>query len=293
MVTKAQTSNESYTAKAKPRPRVTPLWRTRWVVATVMAILVGGAVGGGWWSVKSGVVQKAARDAKWFAIATTASLGFRVEEIMVSGRQQTARPDLLAAVRLSRGAPILAFNVDAARTRIEALPWVKAATVERMLPNTVLISVNEREPLALWQMDGRLALIDTEGETILESGLEDFSKLLLVVGDGAPGQAADLIATLSTQPALMAHVRAATWVGARRWNIHLDGGIDVRLPESDPAAAWQRLARYQRDHDVLKRNVRVLDLRLPDRLIVREAPGGEDDPGEAEKAEQSAAGKQT
>ncbi len=290
MATDKNASDVISPTKAKPRPRVTPLWRARWVVASVMALLVGGAVGGAWWSIERGLPQKAAKQAKWQVIAATAGLGFRVEEIMVSGRQQTTRPDLLAAVRLSRGAPILAFDVAAARGRIEALPWIKAATVERMLPNTVLITVKEREPLALWQLEGQLALIDTEGETILQKGLEAYSKLLLVVGDGAPKEAADLIATLSTQPALMAHVRAATWVGGRRWNVHLKGGIDVRLPEDEAAGAWQRLARYQREHDVLKRNVRVLDLRLPDRLIVREAPGGGND---AEQAEQTDPGKQT
>lgn len=284
------TDTERTGGKTRPRRRVTPLWRTRWAVATVVALVVGGAVGGAWWGIQQGLPQRAAKAAKWRLIAATADLGFRVEEIMVSGRRQTARPDLLAAVRLSRGAPILAFDVVQARARIEALPWIKAATVERMLPNTVLITVKEREPLALWQLDGNLALIDTEGETIPRQGLDPYAKLLLVVGAGAPAEAADLIATLSTQPALMAHVRAATWVGGRRWNLHLKHGIDVRLPEDRPAEAWQRLARYQQEHDVLRRNVQVLDLRLPDRLIVREAPGADKD---AEQAEHTDHGKQT
>ena len=62
------------------------------------------------------------------------------------------------------------------------------------------------------------------------------------------------------------------WVSKRRWNLRLDGDIDVRLPEDDPAAAWQRLAEYERTHRVLERDVQVLDLRIPDRLIVRKAP---------------------
>ena len=72
----------------------------------------------------------------------------------------------------------------------------------------------------------------------------------------------------------MTHVRAATWVGDRRWNLHLEGGIGVRLPEDDPAAAWSRLAQYHRNHQVLDKNVTVLDLRIPDRLIVKTGPKG-------------------
>ena len=68
--------------------------------------------------------------------------------------------------------------------------------------------------------------------------------------------------------------QAAVWVGGRRWNIRLAGDIDVRLPEKNANSAWTRLAEYERVHRVLERDVQVLDLRLPDRLIVRKAPNG-------------------
>jgi cell division protein FtsQ len=67
-------------------------------------------------------------------------------------------------------------------------------------------------------------------------------------------------------------VKAAVRVGGRRWNLRLKSGADVQLPEDDTAAAWNRLAEYERSHQVLKREIRILDLRLPDRLIVRESP---------------------
>ena len=76
-------------------------------------------------------------------------MGLKVDEILVIGRRETAQKDLLAAVRLARGAPILAFDLQAARKRIEALPWIKTVSVERMLPDTVLLNIKERRPLAL------------------------------------------------------------------------------------------------------------------------------------------------
>ena len=69
----------------------------------------------------------------------------------------------------------------------------------------------------------------------------------------------------------MQKVRAAVRVSGRRWTLTLANGIDVQLPEDDPAGAWVRLAEYERQHKVLARDVEVLDLRLPDRLIVRKA----------------------
>ena len=256
----------------RPRPRVRPLWRSRWVAVFLSSILIGLSVCGAWWGWQSGAIVRAGEQVKRQLIAVSAKVGLQVNDVLVMGRKETSRKALLSAIRLSRGTPILAFDLKAAQQRIEALPWVRWATVERMFPDTVLVTINERRPLVLWQHMGRFALIDFDGEVILRKGLERFANLLVVVGEGAPNHAASLLATLGTEPELMRLVKAAVWVSKRRWNLRLDGDIDVRLPEEDPAAAWRRLAEYERTHRVLERDVQVLDLRIPDRLIVRKVP---------------------
>lgn len=256
----------------KPRRRVRTLVTRSRLTGALVILLVGLAGGGTWWAVQSGQLERTVAKAKWHLISASARLGFRVEEILVVGRQETPRDELLKAVRLTRGAPILAFDLQSARRRVEALPWVRRARVERMLPDTVLLNVEERQPLALWQHNGSFSLIDHDGEIILREGLERFADLVVVVGEGAPSQAAGLFETLGNEPELLPLVRAAVWVGGRRWNIRLTGNIDVRLPEKNARGAWARLAEYERVHRVLERDVQVLDLRLPDRLIVRKAP---------------------
>ena len=265
-------TNSPVCGRPRPRPRVRPLWRSRWVAAFLSSILVVSSVCGTWWGWQSGTVVRVGEQVKFQLIAATAKAGLQVNDVLVMGRKETSRKTLLSAIGLSRGAPILAFDLKAAQQRIEALPWVRWATVERMFPDTVLINIDERRPLVLWQHKGRFALIDFEGKVILRKGLERFDNLLVVVGEDAPDHAASLLTTLGTQPELMRLVKAAVWVSKRRWNLRLDGDIDVRLPEDDPAAAWQRLAEYERTHRVLERDVQVLDLRIPDRLIVRKAP---------------------
>lgn len=264
--------------RGQPRPRVAPFWRSRRLHGVLILLLVGLAAGGGWRVWQSGWVPRTMEKAKWEMIAQSARLGLKVEEILVLGRHQTAQKDLLAAVQLVRGAPILAFDLHAARKRVEKLPWVKSATVERMLPDTVLLNIEERQPLALWQHKGVFALIDTDGEVILRTGLERYSDLLVVVGADAPENAAELLKTLATEPQLMILVRAAIRVGGRRWNLRLKGDIDVRLPEEDAGSAWARLAEYEKTHQVLERDVQVLDLRQPDRLIVRKTRKGKKRP---------------
>jgi len=254
-----------------PRKRVLRGKFSRALTTAAVVVSIGCGGGGAWWVWQSGILAGAGDRAAGWVVDRAADAGLRVDEIFVTGRSQTPRDDLLAALRLDRGTPIFAFDPEAARERVEKLPWVRRAAVERMLPDTVLLHIEERKPLALWQNKGEFHLIDEDGSVILRTGLERFSDLPIVVGPDAPAHAKALLETLQAEPELMDRVRAAVRVSGRRWNLVLENGIDVQLPEDDPRGAWLRLAEYERQHRVLERDVEALDLRLPDRLIVRKA----------------------
>jgi cell division protein FtsQ len=221
-------------------------------------------------------VADAADDARRSVLAATASAGLKVEEILVEGRVETPGPRVLAVLDVKLGMPILAFDPAQARAELERLSWVKAAAVERRLPGTILVRIVERRALALWQHDRRLFVIDREGKEIKDADPAHFARLPLVVGDDAPRHAAQLLALLALEPDLKKRVTAAVRVGARRWNLRMDAGegatVDVQLPETNAGAAWSRLAELERANKLLGRNVSVIDLRIPDRLIVRAAP---------------------
>lgn len=262
-------------AKGQPRRRVIPLWRTRPALTLWSLLLIGSLLSGGIWLASSGVVLSVSERTHEKIIAVSKDLGFTVQEILVMGRGQTTRRELLDAVQAERGAPILTLDLDAAKQRLEALPWIRSATIERMLPNTVFITVAERTPFALWQNKGQFALIDSEGKVIIKEGIERFADLFQVVGDDAPAHAATLLTMLATQPELLTEAKAAVRVGGRRWNILMNNGINVHLPEDNAETAWARLAEYERTHQVLDRDIKVLDLRIPDRLIVRRSTKSE------------------
>jgi len=203
----------------------------------------------------------------------TASLGLRVQDIVIEGRQKTPEPLLWAALGVGRGDPILAFSVADARTRLETINWVQSATVERLLPGTILVRLVERSPIAVWQHDGRFALIDRDGNTVTDSDVATFAgQLPLVVGLGAPKAAAPLIDALAAQPVLQGRVVAAVRVGERRWNLRMNNGTDVLLPEGAEAQALAKLVELQASHALLDRPLQAVDLRLPDRLVVRPLP---------------------
>ena len=206
----------------------------------------------------------------------TARLGLRVGQVVVEGRVKTPEPLLRAAIGVAAGDPILAWSVQAARARIGSINWVQSATVARRLPDTIVVTLTERRPFAVWQHEGRFRLIDRDGQVVTDSDVADFaSQLPLVVGAGAPAAAAALLDALAAQPAIAARVAAAVRVGERRWNLRLTNGTDILLPEGAETQALARLAELQAQHALLDRPLQAIDLRLPDRLVFRPVPAPE------------------
>jgi cell division protein FtsQ len=205
------------------------------------------------------------------ALAFTARAGLTVSDIQAVGRRQTGAEDILAALGVSSTTPILGLDLADAKRRVESLPWVAHAEIERRLPHTLRVVITERVPIAISQADDRSVLIDAKGTEIV-AVTSRIADLPIVTGRGAAENYAALRADLAAAPDLAARVRAAVRVGDRRWNLKLDSvedGIEVRLPETDAAAAWAQLAEIDRKHRLLARDVVLIDLRLPDRVVVR------------------------
>ena len=228
-------------------------WSTSWIIA--------GGVGSAW----NGVNQQ--------LVAWSGQAGMVVRDVFVEGRRRTPPEALRSQLGIQVGMPLLALDTAATKERLEDLAWVEQASVARLLPDTVHIRLLERQPLALWQHDGGFDAIDRDG-AVVESALnvrrDEYRHLRVVVGEGAPESSARLFALLSTEPELSRRVVAATRVGDRRWNLHLDNRAEVWLPEQDAVGAWRLLAQKARDQALLDRAVSVIDLRfLPERLRLR------------------------
>lgn len=198
-----------------------------------------------------------------------AASGLRVTDIVIEGRANTPEAMLRAAIGVSKGDPILGFSLEETRAHIEMIPWVEHATVERRLPGTLVVNLQERRPFAIWQSQGKFVLVDRAGQVVTNQDVAHFPHLPLIVGLGAPGAAAQLLDALRDRPALGEKVAACVRVGERRWNLRMTNGTDVMLPEGHEVAALDRLTQLQQDHAVLDRPLAVIDLRLPDRLVFR------------------------
>ena len=256
--------------RGQPRRRVKSFWRHPLFAMSFMSLIIGSVSFSGWWVWNSDFLFQTVERAKASFISSTVEKGFVVSKILVDGRIETSREDLLRALSLKSGAPILTFNTKLARIRVEALPWVQEVIIKRQLPDVIHLSLLERRPLALWQRNGAFSLIDEIGELIPLDDVSAYANLVVLIGKDAPSNAKSLFKVLAKQPQLAERVTAAVRVGGRRWNLHLNSQIKVLLPEKGINAAWAHLATLYGKYRQLINKLETIDLRLTDRVVVKQ-----------------------
>ncbi|WP_455478980.1 cell division protein FtsQ/DivIB [Bartonella sp. B23] len=195
-------------------------------------------------------------------------IGFEVTDIEISGNKRVVKQEVLKILGLDLSPSMFVFDVDRARSVLEQQAWIQSANVQKIYPNRVRISVVEREPYAIWQHDGVMDIVDSTGRVIVPFRGGLVQGLPLVVGRGAQNAAKVFIQALSAYPQLYDRVRAYVRVGDRRWDLVLDNGIRVKLPEN---GALERLSSFIRTgtaQDLFSRDILSVDLRLSDRITV-------------------------
>ena len=211
------------------------------------------------------LAQSAARASETASLA----IGLELDRVTLRGARNIAHQDVLDALALELGGSILHVDLAAARIRIEELGWVRSASVSRLLPDTIHVSVREREPAAVWQIDFGLKLIDSSGAVIRSIGASEYAHLPMIVGAGAPEAAAAVLQALAAKPDLEAMTHALVRVGERRWNMRLRNGVDIKLPEADFADAIDALHVLHAAHGTLDQPIEYIDLRDPERVVIR------------------------
>jgi cell division protein FtsQ len=234
--------------------------------AATVLMLLGSA---GFGIVRGGHVQELTAALSDTRNAIANSAGFRITAVAINGRKQLTQDEVLAIGGVTGRSSLLFLDAAVVRDKLQANPWIADATVLKLYPGHLQIDIVERTAFALWQQDGRLAVISDDGAVLEPYLSRRFISLPLVVGKGAETRARDFLALLARYPQVRAATQAAVFVGERRWNLRLKDGLDIRLPENDVGNALAALSKLDKEERLFSRDIVAVDMRLPDRLTVQ------------------------
>jgi cell division protein FtsQ len=199
----------------------------------------------------------------------TSHSNFNLQKIYVKNNHLVSGEEIGMALDVKLGQSIYLLHLDKIKTRLEQISWVKSAIVTRRLPNTLAVDITERAPIAFWQNDKKLYLLDDEGVLIIEKNLKPFKDLIILIGEDAPLNAASFIKMLSKDEGLYKKISSATRIGERRWNVKFYGGLEIKLPEKNMQAAWDYVINLYKKKNLFASNVTTIDLRIENKLYVK------------------------
>lgn len=236
------------------------------------------------WSIVGTVGAVVLGVATWFGVPTMAGVavanvvgeaGLKVDEIQIDGIKRMDKMTVYtqALDQDSRAMPLV--DLALVRERLLKYPWVKDARVSRRLPNTLRIFIIEREPAAIWQSHGQLMLVDPTGVPLEPVSTDAMPDLPLLIGEGANAQEPARRALLDEAPSIKPLVKAATWVGNRRWDLTFASGEKLQLPEGEEEAAksLRKFAELDAAQGLLRKGTIRFDMRVPGNMVMQRPLG--------------------
>jgi len=222
-----------------------------------------------WALLASGVIGRSVHAVGRGASAVTADAGFGISEIHITGNRRTPYKQVLEVLGMKPGQSIFSADLWSARGRLARLDWIASAELHRRYPDAIFVSLVEKRPFALWQPpadahgEAPILVVERNGHVITSRDVEKFRRLPKLVGAGAPQAAADLVDAVATHRAVAARIAAYARQSERRWNLILDDGVVVQLPETGWQKQLDALEHLIVDNGILERDVSEIDLRSP------------------------------
>jgi cell division protein FtsQ len=188
--------------------------------------------------------------------------GLAALDIKMTGLQHHEANEVLTAIDVRPGGPLLGFDAKRAREKLQSLDWIESAGVTRSFPNQLHIEITEREPFVVWQHDGAFQVVDRKGTPMGGISPTETNVLLQVVGERANEAAADLVNQMEVTPELFQDVKAATYIGGRRWNLLMKNNLTIALPERDVVPALRSAQLLYFAAASTSGKLKMLDLRV-------------------------------
>jgi len=198
---------------------------------------------------------------------------FMVQQMRIQGASDAVANKVRSALDVTL--PISSFRLDmkAMKAKLEAIDAVEAATLLIGAKGVLEIGIIERAPALVWRSKDGMVLLDANGRNSgrIASRLAR-PDLPLIAGDGAKADVAGALAIFKKLTPIKGRVRGLMRMGARRWDVILDRGQVLKLPEGHPTAALGRILALNRAQDILNRDITVVDIRDGRKPILRLTP---------------------
>ncbi len=197
--------------------------------------------------------------------------GFEVKKVEVLGVNRIDQMKIYDVALNQKNRSMASVDLQALRRDLMKYGWVQDARVSRRLPDTLVIDIVERTPVAVWQNQQKLSLIDVNGVVLEPVTLATMPDLPLMIGPNANVQSRALDGLLSEAPALKPLLAGATWVGNRRWDLRFQSGETLSLPEGEAESkkALANFARMDGMNRLLGRGIVRFDMRDPERFVLK------------------------
>ncbi len=232
------------------------------IIAACGASIAVGAANSGW-------LDSFREDHGPFRDIAARAFGFTIEAVALAGNRELSDAEVLAIAGIHPTDSLAFLDAGAARAKLRSHALISEASVRKLYPGRLEIEIIERQPQALWQVDGDVSLIAADGTVIDVLRDKRFLRLPHIVGPGANKRVREYIELLAKAPRLGAKVRAGILVSERRWTLKLHNGVEIKLPEDNMAEALIDLEKLDNAEHVLDRAIITADLRVAGRVALR------------------------
>ena len=194
--------------------------------------------------------------------------GFIIKNIEITGIKHLNKKDVIKIIRSFNNTNIFNVNIEKIHKEISKNTWVKETTIQIIYPDTIKIFLKEKEPIAIWQNKYGNNLITINGEIILEKNLNNFkNNLPIIIGNNAHQNISPILKILNINENFTENVWSLTFVNERRWDIHFNQGLTIRLPSTKVEEAWQKIVFLNEKFNILNLGLIEIDLRNHNQIL--------------------------
>ena len=194
--------------------------------------------------------------------------GFFIKNVDIKGINHLNQKDILKTINYYNKKNIFNVNLKNIYNEIKQNTWVEEVSIKKIYPNTLKIDLIEKEPIAIWQNKSVYHLITKNGEIILEANLNNFKKHLpIIIGKNAHKNVYSILQILNIDKNLTTNIWSLTFVNERRWDIHFNQGLTIRLPSTSVKEAWGKIILLSEKFNILSLDLTELDLRSSNNVL--------------------------